>query len=184
MNPRPNIPTARNPAILIATLGLVLCVSVTAQSFTTLHNFSAISGLTNSDGANPFAGLISAGDILYGTSSAGGGSGNGTVFALRSDGSSFAVLHNFTGLDEGASPRARLVLWGTFRNDNSRRELKFRFSVRSPYRWHRFHHASSFYRPHRRRLPVCRFSGDRGYVVRNHSRRRWFWQWDSIRGEY
>lgn len=102
-----------NQIILIAALGLALSSSVTAQSFTTLHNFTAFSGgYTNSDGANSFAGLLSSCDTLYGTSSAGGGSGSGTVFALRSDGNSFAVLHDFTGLNDGASPRAGLILSG------------------------------------------------------------------------
>lgn len=95
-----------------STIGLMLCASVTAQSFTTLHSFSSFSGSTNSDGANPFAGLLSSGNILYGTSSGGGGSGNGTVFALRNDGNGLATLHDFTGLNEGASPRAGLILSG------------------------------------------------------------------------
>ena len=39
-------------------------------------------GGTNSDGANPYAGLILSGNTLYGTTANGGGSGNGTVFSL------------------------------------------------------------------------------------------------------
>ncbi len=46
---------------------------------TVLHNFAG------SDGANPQAGLIfGPGGVLYGTTSAGGKSGNGTVFQVSS----------------------------------------------------------------------------------------------------
>ncbi len=58
---------------LIAGLNLVPAGRVTAQTFTTLHSF------TGSDGANPYAGLItdSSGNTLYGTAVAGGSSGEG-----------------------------------------------------------------------------------------------------------
>jgi uncharacterized repeat protein (TIGR03803 family) len=46
----------------------------------------------------------------YGTTAA-GGSGNGTVFRLNSDGLAFTNLHNFTGSD-GAMPLAGLVFSG------------------------------------------------------------------------
>src|SRR5439155_7669597 len=39
-------------------------------------------GGTNSDGANPFGGLILSGNTLYGTATYGGSSGRGTVFSL------------------------------------------------------------------------------------------------------
>jgi uncharacterized repeat protein (TIGR03803 family) len=68
---------------LIAGLGLIPAGRVTAQTFTTLHSFTAVSGSgANSDGATPYAGLILSGNTLYGSASAGGGSGNGTVFSL------------------------------------------------------------------------------------------------------
>ena len=65
---------------------------VTAQTFTTLHSFTG-----GSDGANPNAGLILSSNTLYGTTCIGGTSGNGTVFALNTDGTGFTTLHNFTG---------------------------------------------------------------------------------------
>src|SRR5438128_1069031 len=51
---------SRVPPALIAGLGLMLIEPVTAQTFTTLYSFTATSGpnSTNSDGANPRAGLI------------------------------------------------------------------------------------------------------------------------------
>ena len=76
--------------VLIASLGLLLPGRATAQTFTNLHSFTALSGPfppTNSDGANLVGGLILSGNTLYGTAQAGGGSGvgtagNGTVFSL------------------------------------------------------------------------------------------------------
>ena len=74
---------------------------------------------TNSDGANPSVRPILSlnGEILYGTAPQGGGSGNGTVFAMNTDGTGFRLLHTFTGLaghtnSDGATPRAGLILSG------------------------------------------------------------------------
>src|SRR5437870_2211945 len=59
---------------LIAVLNLIPVGRVTAQTFTTLHSFTATStnssgAYTNSEGAGPAAALISnsTGDTLYGT---------------------------------------------------------------------------------------------------------------------
>src|SRR5690349_1586221 len=107
---------------LIAVLNLTPAGRVTAQTFTTLHSFTEGSrysnGLgtiyTNSDGATPFAGLIVSGNTLYGTASGGGSSGNGTVFALKTDGTGFTNLHSFTECFNcgtiGIGPRAGLIL--------------------------------------------------------------------------
>jgi uncharacterized repeat protein (TIGR03803 family) len=66
---------------------------------------------TNSDGANPFAGLTLSGSALYGTTFNGGSSGYGTVFQVNTDGTGYAVLKHFTG-NEGANPSAGLALSG------------------------------------------------------------------------
>jgi uncharacterized repeat protein (TIGR03803 family) len=99
--------------VLIAGFGLILADRLTAQTFTTLHTFTAVepSTLINSDGAAPRAGLILSANTLYGTATYGGSSGNGTVFALNTDGTGFTTLHSFTGSD-GARPGAGLILWG------------------------------------------------------------------------
>src|SRR6266851_4397157 len=91
---------------LLAVLNLLPAGRVTAQTFTTLHSFG------NSDGANPRAGLITnaSGNILYGTASGGGSSGNGTVFAVNTDGSGFTNLYGFTGGNDGSAPYAGLIL--------------------------------------------------------------------------
>ena len=74
--------------VLIAGFDLILAGQVTAQTFTTLHSFTATSGPyppTNSDGGNPWAGLLLSGNTLYGTAPNGGSSGWGTVFAVNTD---------------------------------------------------------------------------------------------------
>jgi uncharacterized repeat protein (TIGR03803 family) len=98
----------RNPFLLtalLAGLGLMLAVRVTAQTLTTLYSFTATSGplSTNSDGAAPFAGLVLWGNTLYGTTFGGGNSGGGTVFAVNTDGTGFTNLHSFTASSTNSS---------------------------------------------------------------------------------
>jgi uncharacterized repeat protein (TIGR03803 family) len=72
-----------------------------------LHAFAG-----GNDGASPYAGLTfdTAGNI-YGTTSAGGASGKGTIFKLSpSGGWTESVLYAFTGGPDGASPRGGLIL--------------------------------------------------------------------------
>src|SRR5258705_551059 len=98
---------------LIAVLNLIPAGRVTAQTFTTLHSFTAISDscpCPNSDGGRPVAGLILSGNTLYGTAT-GGSSGYGTVFAVNTDGTGFTNLHSFTA-DGGTFPYAGLIVSG------------------------------------------------------------------------
>ena len=99
--------------------GTVFRLNVDGTGFTNLHSFTRLSFDTNSDGAVPWAGVILSGSTLYGTTIFGGGSGNGTVFALSADGTSFATLHSFTATSaplytnsDGVSPYAPLALTG------------------------------------------------------------------------
>jgi uncharacterized repeat protein (TIGR03803 family) len=96
--------------------------AVTADgNYTVLHTFTATDsfGTTNSDGASPAFGLTSATNELYGTTSAGGANGEGTVFALTTNGN-FTLLHTFSALDadtgtinsDGAQPFSSLILSG------------------------------------------------------------------------
>jgi uncharacterized repeat protein (TIGR03803 family) len=108
--------------------GTVFAVNTDGTGFRNLHSFTVThtnsSGVyTNSDGANPYAGLNLSGSTLYGTTSAGGISGNGTVFAVNTDGTGFRNLHSFTvthtnsnGVytnSDGANPQAGLILSGS-----------------------------------------------------------------------
>jgi uncharacterized repeat protein (TIGR03803 family) len=107
--------------------GTVFKVNTDGTGFRVLHGFSAGPGIwpnvINSDGANPWAQLILSGNTLYGTANAGGSSGLGTVFKVKTDGTGFTNLHSFTTLSkgppfpagtnsDGASPQGGLVLLG------------------------------------------------------------------------
>jgi len=83
--------------------GTVFAINTNGTGFKTLHSFTATTGASgvnqygaNSDGALPYAPLVLSGNTLYGTATAGGTSGNGTVFAVNTDGTGFTVLHTFT----------------------------------------------------------------------------------------
>ncbi|MDB6025249.1 MAG: hypothetical protein JWM68_1472 [Verrucomicrobiales bacterium] len=94
--------------------GTVFAINTNGAGFTTLHNFTEVSGpfpSTNSDGARPYAGLILSGNTLYGTTPSGGSSGSGTVFKVNTNGTGFTTLHSFIDASDGASP-AELVLSG------------------------------------------------------------------------
>jgi uncharacterized repeat protein (TIGR03803 family) len=94
--------------------GVVFAVNIDGTGFTNLYSLDYFN-----DGANPYAGLILSGNTLYGTAQLGGSSGNGTVFALSTNGTGFSVLHNFTATtgstptnSDGRLPFGGLVLLG------------------------------------------------------------------------
>lgn len=94
--------------------GNVFAMSTDGLPFGTLHSFPLFNELTptNIDGDGVFAGLTRSGSRLYGTTVLGGNLGNGTVFALNTDGTGFTVLHNFNSSSDGGEPHGRLVLSG------------------------------------------------------------------------
>lgn len=106
-----------------ADAGTIFKVNTDGTGFMELKHFSASAldpntGLrTNSDGANPRAGLTLNGGLLYGTANRGGDHGFGTVFTLNTDGTGFTVLKHFNGGDgifpAGDVSLADGVLYGT-----------------------------------------------------------------------
>jgi len=94
--------------------GTVFSLNTDGTGFTTLHSFTALDQTyyTNSDGANPEAGLILSGNTLYGTAYSGGTNDNGTVFAVSTNGTGFTTLHSFNYSSDGAYPQAGLFLAG------------------------------------------------------------------------
>src|ERR1035437_5105551 len=108
--------------------GTVFAVNADGTGFTNLHSFTGVS-----DGAYPQAGLILSGNPLYGTAAYGGSSGNGTVFAVHTDGTGFTNLHSFTAVSgsgansDGTGPLAGLILSGnTLRSEEHTSELQSR----------------------------------------------------------
>jgi len=95
--------------------GVVFSMDINSENYTVLHDFGSIPG----DGERPYGSLISDGSRLYGLTSSGGTSvfyyymAAGTVFAIDSDGSDYAKLHDFEWMSEGFSPNGSLVSDGT-----------------------------------------------------------------------
>jgi uncharacterized repeat protein (TIGR03803 family) len=94
----------------------------TNGNITSVRNFTAVSAdeATNSGGASPSAILALSGNILYGTTTAGGAAANGAVFSLSTNGSTFVDLHDFSQLDsntgtntDGALPYGGVILSGS-----------------------------------------------------------------------
>jgi uncharacterized repeat protein (TIGR03803 family) len=88
--------------------GTVFAVNTNGTGFTNLFMFSSTNDAAN--GNDPVAGLVLLGKTLYGTTELGSG-GEGTVFALNTDGTDYTNL--YTGTSGGGScPHAGLVLSG------------------------------------------------------------------------
>jgi uncharacterized repeat protein (TIGR03803 family) len=84
-------------------LGVVFKLSGKGSE-TVLHNFTG-----GTDGATPNGGVIEdASGALFGTTTAGGASGSGTVFRVK--GKKETVLYSFAGGTDGADPQAGLVM--------------------------------------------------------------------------
>jgi len=95
--------------------GTVFAINNDGTGYTNIYSFSAFGNYnTNSDGANPAAGLVLSGNTLYGTANNGGTNGAGTVFKVNTDGTGFKDLYSFSGFigTDGANPQAGLVLSG------------------------------------------------------------------------
>jgi uncharacterized repeat protein (TIGR03803 family) len=87
-----------------------------ACSESVLYSFASVS-----DGAYPYGGLTDVGGMLYGTTTEGGASYEGTVFAVTTAGAE-SVLHSFAGGSDGAFPayanltKVGSTLYGTTNN--------------------------------------------------------------------
>jgi uncharacterized repeat protein (TIGR03803 family) len=99
--------------LLLVSVAVLGCSHAAAQIFSSLHGFAH----DDSDGGEPFAGLVSSGNTLYGTTYLGGTNGFGTVFAINTDGTSLTTLHSFSAFvgpnytnGDGSWPVAGLVL--------------------------------------------------------------------------
>src|SRR5262249_54004328 len=96
--------------------GVVFSFDTGTKSLTVLHDFSAgntnaAGTLTNSDGVSPNCQLLLIGTNLFGTASAGGTNGLGTVYRVSTNGAAFTTLRHCDTND--ASPNSGLVLSGS-----------------------------------------------------------------------
>jgi uncharacterized repeat protein (TIGR03803 family) len=89
--------------------GIAFQVNPTTGAETIIHSFGS-----GTDGAMPAAGLIYQKGNFYGTTTAGGASGNGTVFAINARTGTEKVLYSFAGGSDGATPFAGLLFLNGF----------------------------------------------------------------------
>ena len=89
--------------------GTVFRIDSDGSNYRVLHGFPD----TAIEARAPKSVLTSAGDVLYGTTSAGGSKGKGTLFRIKKDGSDFATLWNFPELAlDGETPTPGLTAAG------------------------------------------------------------------------
>jgi uncharacterized repeat protein (TIGR03803 family) len=76
--------------------GTIFAINTDGTGFTNIYNFTAAPAPygTNSGGAGPGF-LILSGSTLYGIAGGGGPSGQGTVFAVNTNGTGFKMLYSF-----------------------------------------------------------------------------------------
>jgi uncharacterized repeat protein (TIGR03803 family) len=87
--------------------GTVFAINTNGMGFTNLHNFDHIDGSYPEDTSS----LILSGNTLYGTTYYGGTNGDGSVFAINTDGTGFTNLYSFDYFD-GDNPASGLILSG------------------------------------------------------------------------
>ena len=85
--------------------GGLFSIAASGSDFTELYTFPAV------EGSIPYGGLVLSGGSLYGTTSQGGASNQGTVFSVNTSNGSFAYLHDFAGEpSDGSLPYGTLIL--------------------------------------------------------------------------
>jgi uncharacterized repeat protein (TIGR03803 family) len=94
-------------------VGTVFAVNPATGAETVLHRFGS-----GSDGLGVTTGLVNVNGTLYGTTGAGGASGDGTVYSIDPGTGAEAIVYSFTGGSDGKSPNSSLlnrrgVLYGT-----------------------------------------------------------------------
>ena len=174
-------------------LGTVFVINTNSTGFKVLWNFTAgdtdADGLyTNSDGADPEAGLVVSGTNLFGATYYGGSNGTGTLFCLGTNGGGFTVLKVFSATDQstgsnpdGANPYGSLILSGAmlFGTSRRRRQGGGRDGLHPRHQRRRVQRAVGFLgdgRGHRnqrgRGEPGCQPGVDRQQRIWNNQRRR------------
>src|SRR5579872_1612643 len=95
------------PALLVVLGWLLPAGRAAALTYTNLHAFAG-----GTEGSNPYAGLVLSGNTLYGTTP-NGGTGQGSVFRINTDGSAFTNIYNFSGGSDGGAPYAGVIVSGS-----------------------------------------------------------------------
>jgi len=80
--------------------GVIYGINMDGSGFTNMHTFSATTNSTNYDGITPDCQLLAVGNTLYGTASAGGPAGFGSIYSINADGTGFTVLWGFPDIPD------------------------------------------------------------------------------------
>jgi uncharacterized repeat protein (TIGR03803 family) len=93
--------------------GTIFAVNTDGSGFTNLYIFSPTNSAGyNNDGARPESTLVLSGRMLYGTAYQGSSAGDGTIFAINTNGTGFVNVHTFIGGNDGAGPLCGLTSAG------------------------------------------------------------------------
>jgi uncharacterized repeat protein (TIGR03803 family) len=97
--------------------GTVFSMNVDGSGFKALYSFAEggnwqFHNFVNVGGANPHAGLVLFGDMLYGTAENGGNAEGGTVFKIKTDGTGFATVDDLVLTNGVGHPYGGLALTG------------------------------------------------------------------------
>jgi uncharacterized repeat protein (TIGR03803 family) len=90
-------------------MGVVFKIKPDGTGFAKILDFA---GAANGD--NPVGSLISDGSFLYGMTNRGGTNDMGVIFKIKPDGTGFAKLRDFTGMQDGYYPYCSFITDGTF----------------------------------------------------------------------
>jgi uncharacterized repeat protein (TIGR03803 family) len=90
--------------------GSIFSIETTGSNFTVLHTFT---GGVADGGSVALQSIVLSGGVLYGTTTDGGASNNGTVFKINPDGTGFALIYSFTGGADGAFPDSSVTVSGS-----------------------------------------------------------------------
>ena len=89
--------------------GTIYKIKPDGTDFTKIFDFDVVPS-----GQVPESGLIIVGEYLYGNTTSGGEFGFGTIYKIKTDGTGFIKLHDFTGDEGGRQPHGNYYFDGTY----------------------------------------------------------------------
>jgi uncharacterized repeat protein (TIGR03803 family) len=90
--------------------GIAFSIPATGKKLKVLHHFGKTGSL---DGQHPYGSLLLDGSTLYGTTRDGGKFNLGTAVQVKTDGSGYARIHDFSGKPDGANPLDNVIKVGS-----------------------------------------------------------------------